>query len=155
MTNKLYRKEAIEYKKNHWKGKALLLAGMPAWLISLLSLCFFCMLIFSLIFCSYTQRIDVRGEVITLPHSVNVFSPQQGFVVNKYVEPGDIVTKGTPLYELDVSRSTASGNVNDSMTAVITEKISNGEEIIAKIASNKNETLEALNTQLHQYEFSL
>lgn len=64
---------------------------------------FFCMLIFSLIFCSYTQRIDVRGEVITLPHSVNVFSPQQGFVVNKYVEPGDIVTKGTPLYELDVS----------------------------------------------------
>lgn len=155
MTNKLYRKEAIEYKKNHWKGKALLLAGMPAWLISILSLCFFCMLIFSLIFCSYTQRIDVRGEVITLPHSVNVFSPQQGFVVNKYVEPGDIVTKGTPLYELDVSRSTASGNVNDSMTAVITEKISNGEEIIAKIASNKNETLEALNTQLHQYEFSL
>ncbi|MWL75162.1 HlyD family secretion protein, partial [Escherichia coli] len=148
----LYRKEAIEYKKNHWKGKALLLAGMPAWLISILSLCFFCMLIFSLIFCSYTQRIDVRGEVITLPHSVNVFSPQQGFVVNKYVEPGDIVTKGTPLYELDVSRSTASGNVNDSMTAVITEKISNGEEIIAKIASNKNETLEALNTQLHQYE---
>jgi len=33
MGNSLYRKEAIEYKKNHWKGKALLLAGMPTWLI--------------------------------------------------------------------------------------------------------------------------
>ncbi|EOT2115561.1 hypothetical protein ACNHMA_004950, partial [Klebsiella pneumoniae] len=26
MARKLYRKEAIEYKKLHWKGKALLLA---------------------------------------------------------------------------------------------------------------------------------
>lgn len=37
MARKLYRKEAIEYKKLHWKGKALLLAGMPAWLIVILS----------------------------------------------------------------------------------------------------------------------
>lgn len=41
MRNKLYRKEAIEHKKNHWKGKALLLAGMPAWLILLTSLFFY------------------------------------------------------------------------------------------------------------------
>ncbi|MFW8068229.1 hypothetical protein, partial [Klebsiella pneumoniae] len=27
MLKKIYRKEAIEYKKHHWKGKALLLAG--------------------------------------------------------------------------------------------------------------------------------
>ncbi|MEM0653335.1 HlyD family secretion protein [Klebsiella huaxiensis] len=155
MSKKLYRKEAIEYKKNHWKGKALLLAGIPAWLIGLLSLIFLCVLIFTLIFCNYTQRIDVRGEVITLPHSINVFSPQQGFVVKKHVETGDIVTKGTPLYELDVSRSTINGNVNDTMTAVITDKIANGEEIITKIEKNKKETLEALNIQLQQYNSSL
>ncbi|HHS9559845.1 TPA: hypothetical protein ACTXCD_005590, partial [Klebsiella quasipneumoniae subsp. similipneumoniae] len=28
MLRKIYRKEAIEYKKHHWKGKALLLAGL-------------------------------------------------------------------------------------------------------------------------------
>ncbi|WP_224376949.1 hypothetical protein, partial [Klebsiella michiganensis] len=27
MLKNIYRKEAIEYKKIHWKGKALLLAG--------------------------------------------------------------------------------------------------------------------------------
>jgi membrane fusion protein len=27
MAQNIYRKEAIEYKKYHWKGKALLLAG--------------------------------------------------------------------------------------------------------------------------------
>lgn len=94
MARKLYRKEAIEYKKLHWKGKALLLAGMPAWLIVILSSCFLIALISTLILCTFTQRIDVRGEVITLPHSVNVFAPQQGFFLNQYVKVGDIVKKG-------------------------------------------------------------
>lgn len=155
MRNKLYRKEAIEHKKNHWKGKALLLAGMPAWLILLTSLFFLFILIVTLRVCSYTQRIDVRGEVITLPHSINVFAPQQGFVVKKHVNIGDIVKKGTPLYEIDVSRSTVNGNVTDTMSAVITEKIANAEEIIAKTLMNKEETLDALNTQVNQYSTSL
>lgn len=155
MSNKLFRKEAIQYKKNHWQGKALLLAGMPAWLISLLSLAFLVILILTLKFCTYTQRIDVRGEVITLPHSVNVFSPQQGFVVKKYVEIGDLVEKGTPLYELDVSRSTVDGNVTDTMNAVISQKISNAEEIINKILTNKKETIDALEIQVRQYTDSL
>lgn len=155
MRNKLYRMEAIEHKKNHWKGKALLLAGMPAWLILTTSLFFLLALILTLTFCNYTQRIDVRGEVITLPHSINVFAPQQGFVVKKYVNIGDTIEKGSPLYELDVSRSTVNGNVTDAMTAVITEKISNAEEIIEKTLANKNKTLEALNTQVNQYSASL
>ncbi|WP_224256350.1 HlyD family secretion protein, partial [Klebsiella grimontii] len=141
--------------KNHWKGKALLLAGMPAWLILTTSLFFLLALILTLTFCNYTQRIDVRGEVITLPHSINVFAPQQGFVVKKYVNIGDTIEKGSPLYELDVSRSTVNGNVTDAMTAVITEKISNAEEIIEKTLANKNKTLEALNTQVNQYSASL
>ena len=149
MNKKLYRKEAIEHKKNHWKGKALLLAGMPAWAILSISLFFLCVLIFTLKFCCYTQRIDVRGEVITLPHSINVFAPQQGFVVKKYVNIGDIIKKGTPLYELDISRSTVNGNVTDTMSAVITEKITNAEEIIEKTLINKEETLDALNTQVN------
>ncbi|MBZ7472859.1 HlyD family secretion protein [Klebsiella grimontii] len=128
---------------------------MPAWLILTTSLFFLLALILTLTFCNYTQRIDVRGEVITLPHSINVFAPQQGFVVKKYVNIGDTIEKGSPLYELDVSRSTVNGNVTDAMTAVITEKISNAEEIIEKTLANKNKTLEALNTQVNQYSASL
>lgn len=155
MANKLYRKEAIEFKKNHWRGKALLLAGVPAWLINLLSFLFLLILISMLTFCSYTQRIDVPGEVITLPHSINVYAPQQGFVIKKHVETGDIVSKGSPLYELDVSRNTVTGNVTDTMNAVISEKISNAEEIISKTLINKEETLEALDAQVKQYDSSL
>ncbi|MCQ3896452.1 HlyD family secretion protein [Klebsiella quasipneumoniae] len=155
MANNLYRKEAIEYKKNHWKGKALMLAGIPAWLVCTLSFLFLSVLIITLTTCNYTQRIDVRGEVITLPHSINVYAPQQGFIVKKYIETGDIVRKGTPLYEIDVSRSTVFGNVTDEMNAVINEKITNAEDIIVKILKNKGKTLEALHSQVRQYEASL
>lgn len=137
MANNLYRKEAIEYKKNHWKGKALMLAGIPAWLVCTLSFLFLSVLIITLTTCNYTQRIDVRGEVITLPHSINVYAPQQGFIVKKYIETGDIVRKGTPLYEIDVSRSTVFGNVTDEMNAVINKKITNAEDIIVKILKIK------------------
>ncbi len=93
MARKLYRKEAIEYKKLHWKGKALLLAGMPAWLIVTLSSCFLIALISTLIPMYIHPTYRCTGEVITLPHSVNVFAPQQGFVLNQYVKVGDIVKK--------------------------------------------------------------
>ena len=148
MNNKLYRTEAIEYKRHHWRGKALLLAGLPAWLIVLLSTLFLIALIVALIFCKFTQRIDVKGEVITLPHSINVFSPQQGFIIKQYVKIGDLVKKNQPLYEIDVSRNTSSGNVSAAQVESINEKIYNSEEIIKKLVHNKKQTLNALNEQL-------
>ena len=155
MLKNIYRKEAIEYKKIHWKGKALLLAGIPAWLVTLLASLFLIALVLSLIFCTFTQRIDVRGEVITLPHSVNVFAPQQGFVVNQHVKVGDIVNKGQPLYELDVSRNTINGNVSAAQIEVINEKIANAEDIIIKLTRNKAETLTALDKQIKTTSASL
>lgn len=155
MLKNIYRKETIEYKKIHWKGKALLLAGIPAWLVTLLASLFLIALVLSLIFCTFTQRIDVRGEVITLPHSVNVFAPQQGFVVNQHVKVGDIVNKGQPLYELDVSRNTINGNVSAAQIEVINEKIANAEDIISKLTRNKAETLTALDKQLKTTSASL
>ena len=155
MHNDLYRKEAVEYKRFYWKGKALLLAGLPAWLVILLSLIFLIALVATIIFCKFTQRIDVRGEVITLPHSINVFSPQQGFVVTQYVKVGEIVKKGQPLYELDVSRNTTSGNVSESQIESINEKIINANDIIKKLKKNKDETLNALDSQIKNVKDSL
>lgn len=155
MLKKIYRKEAIEYKKHHWKGKALLLAGLPAWLIVLLSFSFLAIFIATTIFCSFTQRIDVKGEVITLPHSVNVYAPQQGFVISQYVKVGDIVSKGQPLYEIDISRNTTTGNVIAAQIEVINEKIANAEDIIRKLSHNKEETSLSLDKQLKTINDSL
>lgn len=125
-----------------------MLAGLPAWAVTLLSALFLIALITAIVFCKFTQRIDVKGEVITLPHSINVFSPQQGFVIKQYVQIGDIVNKGQPLYEIDVSRNTSSGNVSAAQIEAINEKIENSNDIIKKLVDNKNQTINALNAQL-------
>lgn len=148
MNSNLYRTEAIEYKRHHWRGKALLLAGLPAWIITLFSMIFLIAFITAIIFCKFTQRIDVKGEVITLPHSINVFSPQQGFIIKQYVKIGDLVKKDQPLYEIDVSRNTTSGNVSEAQIESINEKIANSDDIIKKLTHNKNQTLNALDIQL-------
>lgn len=148
MLKNIYRKEAIEYKKIHWKGKALLLAGIPTWLIVLLAFLFLTTLVMSITLCTFTQRIDVNGEIITLPHSVNVFAPQQGFIVFQHVKVGDKIKKGQPIYELDVSKTTIHGNVSASQIEVINEKIANAQDIISKLSHNKSETLSALDKQI-------
>lgn len=155
MLKNIYRKEAIEYKRLHWKGKALLLAGIPTWAVLVLASAFLIVLISTLIFGQYTQRVDVRGEVITLPHSINVFAPQQGFVVEQHVNVGEIVKKGQKLYELDVSRNTIGGNVSATQIAAINKKIVNAEDILNKLSHNKSETLSALEKQLKTTEDSL
>ncbi len=132
-----------------------MLAGMPAWIILSLSFIFLTLLISSLIFCSFTQRIDVRGEVITLPHSINVYAPQQGFIVSQYAAVGDLVKKGQSLYEIDISRNTASGNVSAAQIEVGKEKIANAEIIINKLLHNKAETVNALEKQLKTTQASL
>ncbi len=108
-----------------------------------------------MIFCSFTQRIDVNGEVITLPHSVNVYAPQQGFIVSQYVKVGDLVKKGQPLYEIDISRDTTTGNVSSVQIEVNKEKIANAEEIINKLSQNKQETLSSIEKQLKANKESL
>lgn len=155
MLRDIFRKESIEYKKHHWDGKVLLLSGIPSWLVMVLSIFFLVSLVLTLVFCSFTQRIDVKGEVITLPHSINVYAPQQGYIIKQFVNIGEHVEKGQPLYEIDVSRDTVRGNVSTTQIDVIQEKIDNAESIVTKLEANKNETLNALEIQLKNSNSSL
>ncbi|EMH95432.1 secretion protein HlyD, partial [Klebsiella pneumoniae RYC492] len=63
--------------------------------------------------------------------------------------------KGQPLYEIDISRNTTSGNVSASQIEVINEKIANAEDIITKLSHNKDETRLSLDKQLQTINDSL
>jgi len=154
MNRNIFRKEAIEYSKTKWLGKALLVSGYPAWVIALLSFLFFIVLIMMIIFSSYTRRINVTGEIITQPHAINIFSPQQGFISKTWVKTGDRVEKGAHLYQIDVSRSTQSGNVSQNSIAAIKNQITLVDDIILKLQQNKQQTAKNLQQQLNQYQLA-
>jgi membrane fusion protein len=148
----LFRKEVNEHQQNHWAGKALLLAGWPVWVVTSLTAVFIIALLSFLIFSNYTRRINVSGEVITQPHSINLFSPEQGVVTNLMVETGKTVKKGQPLYQIDVSRVTQAGNVSTTTLSAINKQRDQIDTIITQLQNNKRTTLENLQQQLEQYE---
>ncbi|MDR0806843.1 MAG: HlyD family secretion protein [Enterobacteriaceae bacterium] len=148
----LFRQEAIEHQKAKWAGTALLVTGYPAWIIAVTSVFFIIILMLSLIFGSYTRRINVNGEIVTQPRAINIFAPQQGFISRMLVGAGIEVTKGAALYQLDVSRIARSGNVTLHSTEAIEKQIIHVEGIITKLEKNKQATQENIKQQIAQSE---
>ena len=149
--NGLFRQEAINYQKAKWMGKALLIKGYSAWFVFLLSIFFIIVLVLAVIFGTYTRRINVPGEITTQPRAINLFSTQQGFIINSHVKVGDKVKKGDPIYELDVSQTTQLGNVTQKTIESINNQIKNISEIIETLKENKQITLNALKQQIDEY----
>ena len=149
--NGLFRQEAINYQKAKWMGKALLIKGYSAWFVFLLSIVFIIVLVLAVIFGTYTRRINVPGEITTQPRAINLFSTQQGFIINSHVKVGDKVKKGDPIYELDVSQTTQLGNVTQKTIESINNQIRNISEIIETLKENKQITLNALKQQIDEY----
>ncbi|MFQ0993346.1 HlyD family secretion protein [Gilliamella apicola] len=149
--NGLFRQEAINYQKAKWMGKALLIKGYSSWFVFLLSIIFIIIFIFAVIFGTYTRRINVPGEITTQPRAINLFSTQQGFIINSHVKVGDKVKKGDPIYELDVSQTTQLGNVTQKTIESINNQIKNISEIIETLKKNKQITLNALKQQIDEY----
>lgn len=110
----MFRKEALESRKKTWYGNAVLLPGVPVWLVTAMSAFFLTCLMTFIISGSYTRRINVQGEISTRPRPVNVYSGVQGFVVKQFIKEGDSIRKGEAVYQIDVSKSTRSGVVSDT-----------------------------------------
>ncbi|MBV4367548.1 HlyD family secretion protein [Erwinia phyllosphaerae] len=150
----LFRMEAVQHLKTKWLGKALLTSGYPAWAVAVVSVLFFILLLLFILGGSFTRRINVTGEVISLPHAITIFAPQQGFITKKWPEAGDLIKKGERLYQIDVSRTTSSGNVSERSVEAINHQIALTENIIERLAENKATTLKNLQNQLEKYRIA-
>lgn len=103
----------------------------------------------------YTRRVTVIGEITTWPRPVNIYSGVQGFVVERFVTEGQIVKKNTPLYQIDVSKSTRNGVVSTSHRSDILNQIRQVDNIITGLKDSKKTTLDTLEKQKIQYSAAL
>ncbi|WP_241618257.1 HlyD family secretion protein [Rosenbergiella epipactidis] len=152
--NELFRKEALYHQRNHWLGKALLLKGIPLWLVVTCTLIFITIAFVALIKGDYTRRVNVRGEIFSQQQTVTILAPQQGMIAKNYVEIGQTVKKGVPIYALDISRDTQSGNLSENSKLSIHQQISLTKDIIKKLNENKKNNIEKLTQQLIEYKQS-
>ena len=84
-----------------------------------------------------TFTINVNGEIISLPHAITLFAPQQGIITKAWVETGQRVKKGDRLYQIDVSRISSTGNVSARSIEAINQQIMLSETIIFRLQKTK------------------
>jgi len=152
--NELFRKEALYHQRHHWLGKALLLKGIPLWVVVACTITFITIIFVALIKGDYTRRVNVRGEIFSQQQTVTILAPQQGMIAKSYVSIGDKVNKGVPIYALDVSRDTQSGNLSENSKISINQQISLTNNIIKKLKENKKINIDKLTQQLIEYKKS-
>ncbi|ECF5166158.1 HlyD family secretion protein [Salmonella enterica] len=135
-----------------WRGRALLLPGIPPLLVISVCIIFLTVFITFVIMGSYTRRVNVSGEITTWPRPVNIYSSVQGFIVKQFVTEGQEIRKGEPIYQIDVSRSTSSGVVSDNQRKDIENQIVRIANIISRLEDSKKATLQTLEKQKMQYQ---
>ncbi|EFQ9162780.1 HlyD family secretion protein [Salmonella enterica] len=135
-----------------WRGRALLLPGIPPLLVISVCIIFLTVFITFVIMGSYTRRVNVSGEITTWPRPVNIYSSVQGFIVKQFVTEGQEIRKGEPVYQIDVSRSTSSGVVSDNQRKDIENQIVRIANIISRLEDSKKATLQTLEKQKMQYQ---
>nr|BCT73632.1 hypothetical protein [Escherichia coli] len=60
-----FAEDALENRKMKWQGRAILLPGIPLWLIMLGSIMFITAFLMFIIVGTYSRRVNVSGEVTT------------------------------------------------------------------------------------------
>lgn len=147
----MFRQEAIDNQKMKWRGHALLLPGVPLWIIAALCLFFITALLVFILVGTYTRRVNVTGEISTYPRASNVYSGVQGVVVKKYVFEGQEVKVGAAIYQIDVSKSTRSGVVSENRKRRVDKQLERISQIISRLKTSKKATLDMLEKQKIQY----
>ncbi|EJM3123996.1 HlyD family secretion protein [Salmonella enterica] len=148
----MFRQELLENRKMLWRGRALLLPGIPPLLVISVCIIFLTVFITFVIMGSYTRRVNVSGEITIWPRPVNIYSSVQGFIVKQFVTEGQEIRKGEPVYQIDVSRSTSSGVVSDNQRKDIENQIVRIANIISRLEDSKKATLQTLEKQKMQYQ---
>ncbi|EJK2398505.1 HlyD family secretion protein [Salmonella enterica] len=147
----MFRQETLDNRKMKWRGRAILLPGMPLWLTMLGSIAFITAFLTFVIAGTYSRRVNVSGEVTTWPRAVNIYSGVQGVIVRQFVHEGQSIKKGDPIYQIDVSKSTRSGVVTDNQRRDIENQLVRVDNIISRLAESKKITLNTLEKQRLQY----
>ncbi|HGP7643521.1 TPA: HlyD family secretion protein, partial [Neisseria gonorrhoeae] len=103
--------------QNKWTGQVILTRPFS---FLFLTFCAFlialCIIIF-LIFGSYTNKTTVEGQLLPTMGVVRVYSSDIGTITHKFVEDGNFVKAGEPLFKLSTSRFGEKGNVQAKLAA--------------------------------------
>lgn len=111
MNSNLFRKEAIDAKKNKWTGNIILSRPFSFTFLTFFSLCIAVVIIIFVVSFNYTKRSTVQGQLIPQLGLIQVYSNQQGNIVKKNVYEGKVVKKGDVLFVISTATYSENGDI--------------------------------------------
>lgn len=113
-SNKLFRQEVLDAKKNSWTGNIIILRPIS---FRFLTASVFFLMLFFIIFlfsASYTKRSTVQGQLTPKSGLIQVYSTLPGIVSFKNVYEGKLVHKGDVLYVISTTNYGEKGDITAS-----------------------------------------
>lgn len=147
----MYRSEALNNQRLKWRGRVLLLPGIPLWVGAILTFLFIASFVFIITNFSYTRRINVTGEISTFPRPSIVYSGVKGIITKKFVKEGQHLNKGDAIYLIDMSKSTRNDVVGNKHRDEIEIQIAKISKMISSLKKNRENTIDMLEKQKKQY----
>lgn len=93
----MFRQEVLNNRRVKWPEKALLLPGVPFWIITILCAIFLFSFLTFIMSGFYTCQINATGEVSAYPSAATVCAGVQGFITQQYFREGQTVRKMLPF----------------------------------------------------------
>jgi membrane fusion protein len=123
MSQRLFRKEAINHQRERLWGDVILTQPLSMKLVTVAIALTLIALIAYLTLGSYTRKETVRGYLVPEAGLIQVSPAQSGTVTRLPVQSGDLVTKGDPLVEVETDRSLGGGHtVNDMLIDLLEQQ---------------------------------
>lgn len=100
----LFRKEALDAQTVKWLGDIVLVRPLSFTVLIGLAVALSATLVVILFFGSYTKRTTIFGQLVPAQGQLKVHTPQPGVIFEKYVEEGQLVVSGMPLFKISSER---------------------------------------------------
>jgi membrane fusion protein len=115
----LFRAAALSARADHWLGATQAVQPWPIRVVAPVGAALAVALVAFLIFGQYTQRARVQGVLAPSGGLIRLASPQGAQILSLKVADGDRVSKGEPLYVLDLDRRTELGAASEAVLAAL------------------------------------
>lgn len=100
----LFRKEALASRQVNWLGEIILIRPISFAVLTLMAVLFAALVIVFFLYGSYTKRSTVPGQLVPSSGQLKIHTPHSGVVVERFVEEGQAVKQGDPLFRLSIER---------------------------------------------------
>lgn len=106
----LFRKEAIQFSESSREGKVVIAQPLKASLILYLLIVLAVAIVLFLVFVDYEQTRSARGQIRPALNTAQVTAPKGTSLVELFVNDGDLVEAGQPLFKVKHLNYDSQGN---------------------------------------------